>query len=87
MNLLSLINSSPANVYCSITLSNHKAIRLKKFVSQFTRGLCILAKFFWKLKKSGPTVAVAMPVTIQQHTSVPSAQVLSIFVLDDPNGI
>jgi len=30
MNLLNIINSSLANVYRSITLSNHGAIRLKK---------------------------------------------------------
>jgi hypothetical protein len=39
MNLLSLINPS-ANIYCSITLSNHGAIRLKSFVLQFPEELC-----------------------------------------------
>ena len=40
-NLLSLINSSLAHVYCSITLSNHGLIRLNKFVSQSSLNLCI----------------------------------------------
>ena len=40
MNLLSLINPLLANVDCSITLSNHGVIMLKKFVSQFTCKLC-----------------------------------------------
>jgi hypothetical protein len=40
MNLLSLINPSLVNIYCSITLSNHGVIRLKRFVSQFSVGLC-----------------------------------------------
>jgi hypothetical protein len=40
-NLLSLINPSSAHVYCSITLSNHRLIRLKKFVSQNSLNLCI----------------------------------------------
>jgi len=40
MNLLSLINPSLANIYCSIILSNYGAIRLKRLVSQFTRELC-----------------------------------------------
>ena len=39
-NLLSLINLSLRNVYCSITLSNHGVVRLKRFVSQFTCKLC-----------------------------------------------
>jgi len=39
-NLLNLINSSLANIYCRVTLSNHGAIRLKRFISQFTRELC-----------------------------------------------
>jgi hypothetical protein len=39
-NLLSLINSLLANVYCSETLSNHGVIRLKRFVLQFTCKLC-----------------------------------------------
>ena len=33
-NLVSLINPSLAYIYCSTTLSNHRLIRLKKFVSQ-----------------------------------------------------
>jgi len=32
-NLLSLINSSLAHIYCSTTLSNHGLIRFNKFVS------------------------------------------------------
>ena len=39
-NLLSLINPVLANVYCSTILSNHDAIKLKRFVSQFTRNMC-----------------------------------------------
>jgi hypothetical protein len=41
MNLLSLINPSLTYVYCSILLSNHKLIRLKRFVSQNSLNLCI----------------------------------------------
>jgi hypothetical protein len=41
MNLLSLINPSSAYVYCSILLSNHRLIRLKRFVSQNSLNLCI----------------------------------------------
>jgi hypothetical protein len=40
-NLLNLINPSLANVYCSTSLSNHGVIRLKRFVSQFTRNYAI----------------------------------------------
>ena len=36
INLLSLINPSLTNIYCSTTLSNHCAIRVKRFVSQFS---------------------------------------------------
>jgi hypothetical protein len=39
INLLSLINPSLANVYCSTTLSNHGEIRLKRFVLQISRNL------------------------------------------------
>ena len=39
-NLLRLIHPSLANIYCSITLSHHSTIMLKKFVSQFTYKLC-----------------------------------------------
>jgi len=34
VNLLSLINPSLVNVYCSIILLNHYAIRLRRFVLQ-----------------------------------------------------
>ncbi len=36
MNLLNLINPYLANVYYSTTVLNHDAIRLKRFVSQFS---------------------------------------------------
>ncbi len=45
MNLLSLINPSLANIYCSTTLSNYNVIRLKRFVSQFT---CKLYNCFFR---------------------------------------
>jgi hypothetical protein len=44
MNLLRLINLSLAHVYCSMILSNHGMIRLKKFVSQNTRN--VISYFF-----------------------------------------
>jgi hypothetical protein len=40
MNLLTLINSLLANIYYSTTLSNHAAIRFKRFVSQINRNMC-----------------------------------------------
>ena len=40
-NLLSLINPLLAYIYCSITLSNHGLIRLKKFVSQNSLNLYV----------------------------------------------
>jgi hypothetical protein len=40
INLLSIINPSLTNIYCSTILSNHCAIRVKRFVSQFSGELC-----------------------------------------------
>ena len=40
MNFLDIINISLAHVYCSTTLSNHRLIRLKRFISQINRKLC-----------------------------------------------
>ena len=39
-HFLNLINLSLAHVYCSIMLSNHRLIRLKRFVSPISRKLC-----------------------------------------------
>ena len=48
-NLLSIINPSLEVVYYSTILSNHGSIRIKRFVSQLTRGLwdefCQLSTF------------------------------------------
>jgi len=35
-----------SNIYCSITLSNYDAFKLKRFVSQFTRELCNCFLFY-----------------------------------------
>jgi hypothetical protein len=40
MNLLRLINPSLSHVYCSMTLSNHGLIRLKKiYLAKYTQSM------------------------------------------------
>ena len=55
-DFLSLINMSLAHVYCSTTLSNHKLIRLKRFVSQISRKLCNYVAE--PPKESGPRASI-----------------------------